>query len=71
MLTGPPPKFHGTRDILADQPVRKVPSRDGYPRRSSRIVQRRWEMKDLAAQCMASPSGSPPYSIPSYLTLKI
>ena len=25
----------------ADQPVRKVPSRDGYPRRSSRI-QRRW-----------------------------
>jgi hypothetical protein len=34
----------------ADQPVRKVPSRDGYPRRSSRIVQRRWEMKDPAAQ---------------------
>src|SRR5260370_33515674 len=25
----------------ADQPVRKVPSRDGYPRRSSHIVQRR------------------------------
>jgi hypothetical protein len=24
---------------------RKVPSCDGYPRRSSRIVQRRWEMK--------------------------
>jgi hypothetical protein len=55
----------------ADQPVRKVPSRDGYPRRSSRIVQRRWEMKDPAAQCMASPTGSPAYSIPSYLTLKI
>jgi hypothetical protein len=30
----------------ADQPVRKVPSRDGYPRGSSRIVQRWWEMKD-------------------------
>jgi len=29
----------------ADQPVRKVPSRDGYPAR-------RWEMKDLAAQCI-------------------
>src|SRR5260370_2671369 len=25
----------------ADQPVRKLPSRDGYPRRSSHIVQRR------------------------------
>ena len=29
---------------------RKVPSRDGYPRRRSRIVQRRWEMNDPAAQ---------------------
>src|SRR3979409_1034715 len=34
----------------ADTNPRKVPSRDGYPRRSSRIVQRRWEMKDPAAQ---------------------
>jgi hypothetical protein len=34
----------------ADRPVRRVPSRDGYPSRSSRIVQHRWEMKDPAAQ---------------------
>ena len=36
----------------ADQPVRKVPSRDGYPRRSSLMVQHRWEMKDPSAQCI-------------------
>ena len=42
----------------ADQPVRKVPSRDGYPRR---IVQRRWEMKNPAVQCIWHPR-SPPFS---------
>ena len=38
--------------VDADQPIRKVPSRDGYPRRSSLMVQHRWEMKDPAAHCI-------------------
>jgi hypothetical protein len=35
----------------ADKPVRKVPSRDGYPRGSSRVVQRRGDERP-AAQCI-------------------
>src|SRR6478735_10639916 len=35
----------------ADQPVRKVPSRDGYPKGASRVVHRRGDERP-AAQCI-------------------
>ena len=41
----------------ADQPVRKVPSRDGYPRRSARIVQRSvGDERPSSTAHLASPS---------------
>ncbi|MET0995277.1 MAG: hypothetical protein ABWY20_14870 [Mycobacterium sp.] len=36
----------------ADQPVQKVPSRDGHPGFNLRIVQSRWEINGPAAQCI-------------------
>ena len=41
----------------ADQPVRKVPSRDGYPRRSARVVQRSvGDERPSSTAHLASPS---------------
>ena len=45
------------------QPIQKVPSRDGYPRGSSRIVQSRWEMNGPAAQCIGY---YPPWIVSHY-----
>ena len=49
--------------VDADQPIRKVPSRDGYPRRSSLMVQHRWEMKNPAAECIGY---NPPWIVSQY-----
>src|ERR1700676_4224059 len=45
------------------QPIQKVPSRDGYPRGSSRIVQSRWEVNGPAAQCIGY---YPPWIVSHY-----
>jgi hypothetical protein len=35
MIIGPPPKFHGTRDILAARTTRQLFSRYSMPRRQA------------------------------------
>ncbi len=54
MLTGPPPKFHGTRDILA-APFRKHRERRGAGRSTKDSIATRRQL-DYVAEALTPPT---------------